>query len=295
MKLFSKKIVNVVVFAAIVTACFACSSLQKHATNFPEQKLFDEKYGPYERNIMDVYLPANRGVSTPIVLMIHGGGWVGYGKENIREYQDTLLANGIAVASINHRYANDSTIHYHEMIVDAEAALDYCSDHAEEWHIRGNGFVVTGVSSGGHLALMTGYSSNKKIQAIVEFSAPANFADTALLNYTRQVNLLDLIQKMTGKTYQTNQPLDPAFSDASPVNYIQKDIPVLIVHGDADPVVPYSQALLLNKKLEEAGAVHKLITLPDVGHSLQPKDSVLNKMMYSEVVNWILKYGSETN
>lgn len=295
MKLFSKRILNSIVLTAMILAYIACSSLRKQATNLPEQKQNDVKYGSNERNIMDVYLPANRDASTPFVLLIHGGGWVGYGKENIREYQDTLFANGIAVASINHRYANDSTIHYHEMITDAETALDYCSGHADEWHTRSNNFVVTGVSSGGHLALMTGYSSRKKIKAIVEFSAPVNFADTALLNYARQVNLLDLIQKMTGKIYRINEPLDAAFYDASPVNHIKKDIPVLIVHGDADPLVPYAQAQLFNQMLEEVGAVHKLITLPDVGHSLQPKDSVLYKMMYSEAVNWILKYGTDTD
>lgn len=295
MKLFSKRIFNTVVLTAMIVAYFACSSPQKQATNLPEQKLNDVKYGSDDRNIMDVYLPAKRGVSTPFVLLIHGGGWIGYGKEYIREYQDTLLANGIAVASINHRYANDSTVHYHEMITDAETALDYCSEHADGWHTRSNDFVVTGVSSGGHLALMTGYSSRKKIKAIVEISAPVNFADTALLNYSRQVNLLDLIQKMTGKIYSINEPPDAAFSDASPVNHIKKDIPVLIVHGDADPVVPYAQALLFNKKLEEVGAMHKLITLPDVGHNLQPRDSLLNKMMYSEAVKWILKYGCDKN
>jgi len=277
---------------ALVLAHLACSPVQQSGANLAEEKLMDVKYGPYERNLMDVYLPAHRGDSTPFVLLIHGGGWVGYGKENIREYQDILLANGIAVASINHRYANDSTIHYQEMVADGEAALDYCADHAEQWHTRNNYFAVTGVSSGGHLALMTGYLSPQKINAIVEFSAPTNVADTALLNYTRRVGLLDLIQKMTGKVYQTNTRPDDAYFEASPVNHVKKEIPVLIIHGDADPVVPYVQALELNQKLESAGAVHKLVTLPNAGHSLQPQDSVLRDTMYSEAVNWILKYGT---
>lgn len=279
---------------AVIMIISACSSAKKTtAQALAQEKLNDVKYGPYDRNIMDVYLPANRTANTPFALLIHGGGWTGYGKEYIREYQDTMLAHGIAVASINHRYANDSTIHYKEMLADADAALTYCINHAAEWHTRSNNFVITGVSSGAHLALMYGFTSTKKINAIVEFSAPTNVSDTALLSYTMKVNLLDLIQKMVGKKFQPGQPLDAAFADASPVNHVRKDIPVLIIHGNADPVVPYVQALQLNEKLQQAGAVHKLVTLPNVGHSLEPKDSALKTMMYDEAVKWINTYGTK--
>lgn len=279
------------VYLSLLVLSIGCSTANKtKSSSTTELKLSDVVYGANPRNIMDIYLPANRNQTTPFALLIHGGGWVGYGKENIREYQDTLLANGIAVASMNHRYANDSTIHYPQMLEDVDNALNYCIAHAKEWNTRNDRFVMTGVSSGGHLALLYGFTSTNKINAIVEFAAPTNLADTALLNYAVKTNLIDLIQKMTGKKYKEGKPLDPSFALSSPINHI-KNIPVLIVQGKADRVVPYSQSLQLNQALEEKGIVHKLVTIPNAEHDLNLTDPATKKLVYGEAVKWILKYG----
>lgn len=278
-------------FLSFLVLSVGCNTTNKPTTGSKtELKLSDVAYGTNPRNIMDVYLPANRNNTTPFAILIHGGGWVGYGKEYIREYQDSLLANGIAVASMNHRYANDSTIHYTQMLEDVDNALNYCIAHAKEWNTRKDYFVMTGVSSGGHLALLYGFTSPKKINAIVEFCAPTNLADTALLNYAVKTNLIDLIQKMTGKKYAEGKPLDPAFALSSPINHI-KNIPVLIVQGNADLVVPYSQSVQLNQALEEKGIVHKLVTIPNAGHDLNLTDPATRTLVYGEAVKWILKYG----
>lgn len=281
---------NKLLVAVALVAFMGCSSSKKMVTNIAEEKFINVTYGADTRNIMDVFLPASRTSNTPFVLLIHGGAWVGYSKDYVNDYRDTLLNNGIAVASINHRYANDSTIHYPQMLEDVNNALDYCMAHANQWNTRNDGFTMAGVSSGGHLALLYGFTSTKKINAIVEFCAPTNLADTAVLNYTVKIKLIDVIQKMTGKKYEEGTPLDTAFANSSPITHV-KNIPVLIVHGNADPVVSYSQTLQLNQRLKEKGVVHKLVTIPGADHSLNMKDPATRALVYKEAVQWILKYG----
>eukprot|EP01133_Synstelium_polycarpum_P010549 gene10549-12272_t len=231
---------------------FTCAKAEKPVDSLTLQKKMDVVYGPYPRNIMDVYLPAGRSASTPFVLLIHGGAWTMAAKENIREYQDSLLAHGIAVASINHRYANNQDVHYPQMMEDVEKALNYCISQANQWNIRSDHFVLTGVSSGAHLALLYSYTSKKNINAIVEFCGPTDLTDTTTLNYEIKTGLIDVIQKMTGRNYVKGAQLDPSYADSSPVNHV-KNIPVLIIHGDKDKVVPYAQSLFLVKELQKKG------------------------------------------
>ncbi|CCH02541.1 esterase/lipase-like protein [Fibrella aestuarina BUZ 2] len=132
-----------------------CGTGKTAIGRYNQQKINDVAYGSHPRNVMDVYLPANRTAQTPFAILIHGGAWVKAGKEYVRDIQDTLLNHGIAVASINHRYADTTAIHYPQMVADVDQAMAYCRKHAAEWHTRPDGFVLIGASSGGHLALLT--------------------------------------------------------------------------------------------------------------------------------------------
>jgi dipeptidyl aminopeptidase/acylaminoacyl peptidase len=53
----------------------------------------------------------------------------------------------------------------------------------------------------------------------------------------------------------------------SPMTYVRRDLPpVLTIHGDADPVVPYAHATMLHAALQKAGATSELVTIPKGGH-----------------------------
>lgn len=279
--------------AAVALLCFGSCSTVKHLQQYPAEKLEQLHYGPYDRNVMDVYLPANRTNKTPFVLLIHGGAWTMAGKEDIRDFQDSLFAHGIAVASINHRYANNTDVHYPQMMEDVDQAVNYSREHSAEWHISGEKIVMAGASSGAHLALLYAYTTSKKINAIVEFCGPTDFTDTAVLNYAAKVGLMLVIQKMTGSTYTKGQPLPAAFTASSPIYHV-KNIPILIVHGTADPVVDFAQSQRLSDKLEAQKIIHKLIPIPGAGHDLNLKTNPATKaMIYREAERWVFEYGTK--
>ncbi len=276
-------------FLSLILLLSGCSS-QKSVSSSESIILKDVAYGTDARNIMDVKLPANRNKETPFVLLIHGGAWTIANKENVQDFMDTLYTNGISVASINHRYANHENVHYKEMLADVDAALNYCISQADNWNVRKNGFVMSGVSSGAHLAMLYSYTTDKKINAITEFCGPVDFTSKEMMGFVEKAGLKEVLVKMTGKDYDINKDIDPEFFSASPVRFV-KPIPILIVHGTDDKVVPFIQAQILVKALEDKKVKNKFIPIQGAGHDLNLKDSSIRKLVYSEVVKWVKQYG----
>jgi acetyl esterase/lipase len=279
-------------FFVVTLVCFiaGCSSTKRIAANFTEEKLTDIAYGSFSSSKMDVYLPANRNTQTPFVILIHGGAWVNGDKRLDTPTQDSLLAHGIACANINYRFADNLQTHYPQMLADIDSAVNYCIAHAHEWNIRKDNFVISGASSGGHLSLLYGYTTNKKVSAIIAECPPTDLADTAFLNYVTKRGLLAVIQKMTGAIYTPGQSLAPEFAASSPVHHI-KNIPALLIHGTADKTVPYSQSVELDKRLTSKNIIHKLITIPGADHDCNINVPVTRTMIYKEIIAWAWKYG----
>ena len=72
----------------------------------------------------------------------------------------------------------------------------------------------------------------------------------------------------------------------SPVNHVSADDPpVLVIHGDEDPVVPLQQSQTLVQKLKTAGVVHELIIKPGGGHGWPKNESEEKKF-----ADWFDKY-----
>ncbi|HAI14729.1 MAG TPA: lipase [Phycisphaerales bacterium] len=132
--------------------------------------LADVKYGPHDRNVLDVYLAPNRDKPTPCVMHIHGGGWLGGDKTkfSIPGGPKAFLTEGITVVSINYRYLKQTIVNtgstrgngaiqprgnYPEPPVktplyDAARALQFVRSHAKQWNIDPKRIAVTGGSAG---------------------------------------------------------------------------------------------------------------------------------------------------
>lgn len=267
-----------------------CSSTKRIVTNFTDEKITDVAYGSFPSSKMDVYLPANRNAQTPFVILIHGGAWILGDKKSDTPTQDSLLAHGIACANINYRFVDSLQTHYPQILADIDSAVNYCIAHAGEWNTRKDNFITSGASAGGHLSLLYGYTTNKKVSAIIAECPPTDLTDTAVLNYETKIGLLNVIQKMADAIYTPGQPLGPEFAASSPIYHV-KNIPTLIIHGTKDRTVPYSQAVDLDKMLTFKNITHKLITIPGADHDLNLKDPMTKAMVYKEIVAWAREYG----
>lgn len=289
---------NIATYTFALLAILSISSCTKDGPTPPpappgqeQQKIHNVSYGSNDRNKMDVYLPEDRNANTPFVLLIHGGGWVSGDKGDMAAIQDSLLIRGIASASMNYRYAS-GTVHYEQQMEDVSAALSYCLGKADEWKIRKDKYVIGGASAGAHMSLLYAHRFNIQypIAAVVSAAGPTDITDVDWLNYTAIIGQLTNIQSMVGAQYYFGQALDARFAAASPVKGV-KNIPTLMIHGDADLVVAYAQSQKMAAAMNNAGYTHKLVTLPGAGHDLGFTNTATANLVINEITLWVNTYG----
>lgn len=275
----------------LLITSLSCSKDNNSVTDTAGQKNYNLSYGSDPRNKIDVYLPANRSSQTPFVLFIHGGGWVAGDKADMNVLQDSFMKRGIASASMSYRYAS-AQIHYHELMQDVAAALEYCYSNSDSWNIRKDKYIIGGVSAGAHMSLLYAYSydASGRIGAVISAAGPTDITQTDWLNYAAGIGLLDAIEKMVGASYISGQPLNAKFVAASP-RYHVKNKPTLMLHGTNDVIVPYTQSQALAADLSNAGITHKLVTFQNTGHDLGLANPVYYQLLLTEIENWCKTYG----
>jgi hypothetical protein len=118
------------------------------------QELMDQPYGPHERNVFDLWLPKGLKKS-PLVIYIHGGGWVMGDKDDLRRH-DRIIRKyndaGIAVASINYRFLKHAPLQT-IMREDIGGFVQFMRANHRRFHIDRDKIAVFGVSAGGSASL----------------------------------------------------------------------------------------------------------------------------------------------
>ena len=77
---------------------------------------------------------------------------------------------------------------------------------------------------------------------------------------------------------------------ASPIHYVRKDMPpILTIHGDADPTVPYQHAIDYHKALQKAGVPNQLVTVPGGKHGGFTADEY--RSLYKDIFAFLSKHG----
>lgn len=114
-------------------------------------------------HLLDIYMPENAGVSLPVMIDIHGGGWMYGTKEINRCYCHHLAAEGFVVVSINYRLAG--TVLFKEQICDIFAAFKWISENMGSYPADMNNVFLTGDSAGGHFACVcTAMTKSEKLR-----------------------------------------------------------------------------------------------------------------------------------
>jgi acetyl esterase/lipase len=217
---------------------------------------------------LDVYTPTSPGPH-PTVLHIHGGGWVGGTKESVVLRALPWLEMGFAVVNATYRLARVSEAP--AAVEDCRCALRWIVQNAKEYNFDPARIVVTGYSAGGHLALTTGMLP---VSAGLDRQCPGPQEPrvAAIVNWFGITDVADLLDGANMRTYAVGwlgSRLDrvEAARRVSPLTLVRKDLPpILTIHGDADPVVPYQHATRLHAALQQAGATTELVTIPGGRH-----------------------------
>jgi acetyl esterase/lipase len=261
----------------LAAACAAALSLSKPIS----AEIRVEKnvvYGMYSglALLMDVYYPENpNGYG---IVFISGSGWSRglsldatplkeSGQEKV--YAMPLAEAGYTVFGINHRAA--PRFRHPAHLEDAQRAVRFVRHNATEFGIDPARIGAMGGSSGGHLVSMLGVLNGEgdpedpspinresaKVQCVVARAAPVDLRkmpDAPLFGF----------RETAGRegTVEYRQ-----LADASPLTYVSSDDPpFLLIHGDADPTVPFEQSEIMKAALGAAGVKAELLTIPGGGH-----------------------------
>jgi acetyl esterase/lipase len=245
---------------------------------------------------MDIYLPPKSIEPTPVVINIHGGGW-NHGVKESQTGFNTFFKIGFAVANMEYRLTGQATAP--AAVEDTRCALIYLVKNAKALNIDVNKIVIMGGSSGGHLALMGGLLGNDhkfdgnctgveniKVAAIID-----KYGITDVWDWGYGTN----ITSKSATRWLGDKANDRKFAmSVSPISYVTKSSPpTFIVHGDADPTVPYQQSVDLHKKFVEAGVKTEFITVPGGGHGKFEKDK--NSEVNKKIVEFLLSLGLGKN
>jgi len=227
---------------------------------------------------LDVY--ARRAQTpTPVVVLIHGGGWVLGSKEGEALTALPFIAMGYSVVNVEYRLGNVSLAP--AAIEDCRCALRWVVAHAKDYNFDVDRIVVAGASAGGHLALTTGMMpTSAGFDRTCQ--GPAEPKVAAIVNFYGITDVADLLDGPGKKPFPENWPYtvqwlgnQPNRADiakaASPLTYVRAGVPPTIsIHGDKDVVVPYAHSVRLQEALQKAGVAHELITVPGGGHGNFP-------------------------
>jgi len=230
--------------------------------------------------MLDVYAPVAPGPH-PTILHIHGGGWTGGSKESVALRLLPYVEMGFAVVNVTYRLARVSEAP--AAVEDCRCALRWVVEHAKEYGFDPNRIVSMGYSAGGHLALTTGMlPASAGLDRQCPGADPIKVA--AIVNWYGITDVGDLLdganQRAYAVTWLGSRPdRNEIAKRVSPLTYVGRDLPpILTIHGDADPTVPYQQAVRLNAALQQAGASSELVTIPAGKHGGFPPAQQLRAM-----------------
>jgi acetyl esterase/lipase len=239
--------------------------------------------GVGRRHRLDVYRPATAVTNAPVLVQIHGGGWmIGDKREQGRPLMHHLAANGWVCVAPNYRLS--PRVAFPEHLIDVKRALAWVREHVAEYGGDPGFVAITGGSAGGHLAALAALTANDpgyqpgfehvdtSVVACVPFYAPYDL--TGRFGGRGADGFSGLVERLVMK--QTVAEAPDAFSRASPFDQIVPGAPpFMIVHGTADSLVPVAAARAFAGRLGEVSTGATVyLELPGAQHAFEVFHSV---------------------
>jgi acetyl esterase/lipase len=252
---------------------------------------------------LDLFVPppsfARRG-PRPLVIYVHGGGWVAGGPRRSAAYQDwpkvlaSLAADGYVVATVSYRFSREAP--FPAAIQDVKSAIRWLRANAAKYNIDPKRVAIWGQSAGGHLAALAGVSCGVaaleppgrtvpvqgNVETVASTAAGADQASDCVQAVVGWFGIYDFStippQASAGSSLDSPERLflgcggQPCTGErqrfASPITYLDRtDPPMLLMHGSADSTVPVGQTEEFAKAAQAAGVRVRKIIEPGINHS----------------------------
>jgi acetyl esterase/lipase len=217
---------------------------------------------------MDVYRPAKPNKAA--VVFVVSGGWIS-DHSMIKSFgaaiEKSFADGGFTVFSVVH--GAQPRFKVAEIVEQVRTAVRFVHEHAADYGIDTNRVGVSGISSGGHLALMIAGSADSPVNAVAAIAPPTDLANWGKPGFilTEEPQMAMFIPALGFDPKGPKSDIEALAKKLSPINCVTaKYPPTLIVHGDDDKIVPLQQAKAMDQALAKAGVQHKLEVISGGGH-----------------------------
>jgi acetyl esterase/lipase len=217
---------------------------------------------------MDVLTPAKPNKAA--VVFVVSGGWIS-DHSMLKSYEPGIekvfVDAGFTVFVVIH--GAQPRFKVAEIVEQVQTAVRFVHAHAADYGIDTDRVGVTGISSGGHLALMIAGSPDSPVNAVAAISPPTDLANWGKPSFTLidDPQMAVFIPVLGIDPKAPRNDIEALVHRLSPIASVNsKYPPTLIVHGDSDTIVPLQQAQTMDQALANARVEHKLEVIPGGGH-----------------------------
>jgi acetyl esterase/lipase len=218
---------------------------------------------------LDIYQRRGQTSPQPTIIFMHGGFWAAGSKEASLMSLMPWFEMGWNVVNVEYRLARVALAP--AAVEDCLCALRYVAAQAKTYNIDVNRLVVTGESAGGHLALTTGMIP-ESAGLDRECAGAALPKVAAIINWYGITDVGDVIDgphraNLAAQWLGSLPNRDEVALRVSPITYVRPGLPpIMTIHGDSDPLVPYAHAVRLHEELSRVNVPNQLLTIPGAKH-----------------------------
>ena len=218
-------------------------------------------YGPHKMNVLDVYRPKDKeGQILPVIVSVHGGGWVYGDKDLYQHYCMDLSLRGFVVVNFTYRLSPEYKFPSH--LEDTVKAFDWVLKNADRYGMDKDHIFAVGDSARGHiLSLFCILCTNPEYAAKFDFRTPQGFVPKAVALNCGVYDLELAIQgasntKSLMKDILPNRGTKEEFHFVSPINHVaEKFPPCFIMTANEDFLRTQPEPLM--KKLDQLSVPYK--------------------------------------
>ena len=308
---------GLIVSSLIITIIFSCiitSSIRSYGIKSPftttvintsDISVKTETYTSSNKgNVeLDVYYNDDETLDKPVVIYIHGGGWISGDKNNHSYYSKVFAKNGYIAYSLNYDLSDKDN---HLVATTELQLLDgiaYVKNNAHKYNGNANRIYLIGDSAGGNLALELAYKIANGIytESSDGSSLPQIKAVSVLYPATNPEDMYNHKDLITGKAvsnmayyYTGCTPSDNKnmYDSINPINYITTNTPPTnIILGNADSTITPKSTYGFIEKLKEQNVDYNAIIIPFANHSFDNIDgTMLTNAFLESTLKWFDTY-----
>jgi len=230
------------------------------------------------RKRLTLYLPdgASAAQPCPLIVYLHGGGWIVGHRLLLQPAVLKQLERGYAVATVSYTFTH--LAQWPTQAHEAKAAIRWLRGNAERFHLDPECFIMWGLSAGGHISSNVGASSgtehlegtlgeyldvSSEVHGVLAWYPPTDLSQmknhgffATLTNIAASALIGGWLSKHIEKTQLAN-----------PVHYIHQGTPPFyLLHGSKDTIVNQDQSVILYNALQKAGIASTYVPLDGFYH-----------------------------